>query len=760
MYDVIFIGSGHAAWHGAAILALAGKKVAIVEEDLTGGTCTNYGCDAKITLDGPFEFLEGIQNYGDLCVDTVPGIDWKKLMEYKKRETNDLYKQLDSLIESFGIELIKGHGSIIDNHTVRVGNQHLSAEYIVIATGQRNARLEVPGKEYLHDSRDFLGIEEMPEHIVFIGAGIISMEFASMVIKLGKSITIIEYSDRALRQYPAEYVSKLVEKMTAEGVCFRFNEGVCQIEKTDKGYTVKTKSGLAVECDYVLDATGRVANYENLGLENVGIEACAKGIVVNDHLQTSVPNIYASGDIICKSIPKLTPTAEFESNYIADQILGSKEPICYPVVPNLVFTLPRIAQAGVTVEEAKMHPELYNVYPFMFGKAMLWLAKNEKDAEALFIVDKQSYLVGAALYCNEAGMWIDFLTLVINQKLRGSDLKKMIFGFPTATYALTATLITLLVPSEMTFKAIKFFEKGFVTQGFAMGGEEGADKFDNSLRYRSCLTNYLIDTGTDVILVDTGMPEGAPETIPDEDTMIYTGRWIKDYVSALKDTGYTPDQVTKILVTHKHEDHSGELRSFPNAKIYISPEDADALGLEGDNIVRVLYKDGPYKNFAASEKIADGVYFLPAKGHTYGNSIVIAESGGLFYMFHGDLSYTDEAMYEDKLSVVFDDIELARETQNIVREFIRNNPTVYVSTHSPLGYENLEAKRVMDLDNPPETVPIDYEIEAKTATGKYVCSVCGYVYDPAEHDGVAFEDLPEDWLCPRCKQGKDKYNRA
>ena len=108
--------------------------------------------------------------------------------------------------------------------------------------------------------------------------------------------------------------------------------------KTDRGYTVKTKSGLEVECDYVLDATGRVANYENLGHENVGIEASAKGIVVNDHLQTSVPNIYVSGDVICKCIPKLTPTAEFESNYIAEHILGKKDPICYPAIPNLVFT--------------------------------------------------------------------------------------------------------------------------------------------------------------------------------------------------------------------------------------------------------------------------------------------------------------------------------------------------------------------------------------------------------------------------------------
>ncbi|MBO5587908.1 MAG: MBL fold metallo-hydrolase, partial [Acidaminococcaceae bacterium] len=262
------------------------------------------------------------------------------------------------------------------------------------------------------------------------------------------------------------------------------------------------------------------------------------------------------------------------------------------------------------------------------------------------------------------------------------------------------------------------------------------------------------------ILVDTGMPLEAPDMVVDENTQIFIGSRIKDYVSALKDLGYQPEQVTKILVTHKHEDHTGELRSFPQAKIYMSPEEADALNLHGDNIVRVAYKDGPYHTFDASEKIAEGVYLLPAKGHTTGNSIIVAECDGLFYMMHGDVTYTDEALYENKLSVVFEDKAAARDTLNRVREFIRKNPTVYCSTHTQLGYENLEAKKVCDLDNPPEPIPVDYEIAKNKATGKWICSICGYVYDPAEHDGVAFEDLPDDWKCPRCRQGKDKYNPA
>ena len=318
----------------------------------------------------------------------------------------------------------------------------------------------------------------------------------------------------------------------------------------------------------------------------------------------------------------------------------------------------------------------------------------------------------------------------------------------------------------MKILAVKLYEKGFMTQPFALGGEDGEEQFDPKVRYRSTLQNFLIDTGSEVILVDTGMPLEAPDMVPDEKTQIYLGSRIQDYVSALKSLGYRPEQVTKILVTHKHADHTGELRSFPNAKIYLSPEEADSLNLTGENIVRVQYQSGPYHTFDASEKIADGVYLLPAKGHTTGNSIIVAESDGLFYMMHGDVTYTDEALYANKLSVIYEDKAAARDTLDRVRAFIRKNPTVYCSTHTPLGYENLEAKRVVDLDKPTETIPPG-EIVFKQATGKYVCSVCGAVYDPAVGDpehgipaGTKFEDLPADWKCPRCRQPKDKFNPA
>ena len=313
----------------------------------------------------------------------------------------------------------------------------------------------------------------------------------------------------------------------------------------------------------------------------------------------------------------------------------------------------------------------------------------------------------------------------------------------------------------MIIKAIKFRKDGFYSQPFAFGGEEGPDKFDPNVRYRGSLQNYVIETGGEVILVDTGLPAGTPEESPDETSPAYTGKDICSYMEAFAALGYKPEQVTKILLTHKHADHSGELKSFPNAQIFVNEEELSAAELQGiPNLVPVSFTDGAYYTFPACQKITDGVYFIKAKGHTNGHSLVIAEDEGLFYMFEGDITYIDEALYENKLSVVFDDLAADRETMDRVREFIRNHPTVYMGTHTPQGYENLEAKRVMDLDNPVPTVLAEVDFSNQTASGKYVCSICGYVYDPAEHDGVAFEDLPEDWKCPRCRQGKDKFNKA
>ncbi len=445
MYDVVFLGSGHSCWHGAVTLAAVGKKVAIVDGDLPGGTCTNYGCDAKIILDGPFEFVEGLDRYQGLCVEGNGTIDWRKLMAYKRQVLAPFPGSLPVMFEAAGVEFVPEFGKLVDAHTVQAGERTLETEHVVVGTGQRDSVLDIPGKEFLHNSREFLDIDEMPEHLICIGAGIIGMEFASMALVLGKKVSFVEFAPRALAAYPEAYVATLVAKMEAQGADFHFGEAAAKVEEVEGGYRLTTASGLAIEGDYVLCAAGRVANYENLGLEELGIEASRRGIVVDDHLRTSVPTIFASGDVIDKAIPRLTPTAEFESNYIAAQLLGDDAPICYPVVPNLVFTLPRIAQVGVTLDEAKADPAAYRIDEWHYGPRNEWVDNRELDIDVSLVLDNDGHLVGAAIIGSEAGTWIDFLTLVINAKLTGADMRRMIFAFPTQTYMFANHLAKTLV---------------------------------------------------------------------------------------------------------------------------------------------------------------------------------------------------------------------------------------------------------------------------------------------------------------------------
>lgn len=448
-YDVIFVGSGHACWHGAVLLKLAKKKVALVERELLGGTCTNYGCDAKILLDSPIELKEALDRYKGIGLENEASVDWTKLMKYKKDVIGFMPQAMEGMFAPFGIDILRGDGRFIDANTIEVAGKKYTAKNFVIGTGQDYIPLDIPGKEYFHNSRDFLSLDEIPEHVTFVGAGIISMEFASICLALGKMVDIVTSGSSALNAYPQEYVNKIVDKMKSQGANFVWNAKVESIEKKGEAYSLKCADGLSVDTDYILIAVGRKANVEGMDLDKLGIDYSDRGIVVDEHMRTSVKNIYASGDVVDKKIPKLTPTAEFESNYIAMDILNPlNAAIKYPVIPNLVFTLPRIAQVGVSRKEAEASPKEYRIEELAFGEAMSWLNKAEKDAHITYIFDKKNHLAGAAVYSDDAGSYIDVLTLIINEKMGVKELGKMIFAFPTPTYGLISTLIPLFMKKE------------------------------------------------------------------------------------------------------------------------------------------------------------------------------------------------------------------------------------------------------------------------------------------------------------------------
>lgn len=245
---------------------------------------------------------------------------------------------------------------------------------------------------------------------------------------------------------------------------------------------------------------------------------------------------------------------------------------------------------------------------------------------------------------------------------------------------------------------LKYYDNGFMTQAFAFGGSRDKEKCED-IKYGSSLQNFLIDDGNEVILSDTGMPNDSPDIGRSANVPLTMGDKVATFKEAFEKTGYKIEDVTKIVVTHKHPDHTGELRMFPNAKIYISEREADDMKLTGDNVVRVKFTDGAYKNFPESQRITDTLVMIKAEGHTNGNSISILEDKeqGCYYMFHGDVTYCDAALLANELSVIFEDKEKARETLNRVREFVKNNKTIYCSTHCPEGYLNVEQHKIMEL---------------------------------------------------------------
>jgi Zn-dependent hydrolases, including glyoxylases len=249
----------------------------------------------------------------------------------------------------------------------------------------------------------------------------------------------------------------------------------------------------------------------------------------------------------------------------------------------------------------------------------------------------------------------------------------------------------------MKIIALEFYKNGEMKESFALGGSLSAEQIDPNKKYSASLQNYLIDTGNEVILIDTGLPIETPAFEKKEDQPLYMGEKVADFLQALESVGYKPEQVDKIIVTHKHPDHSGELRRFPNAKVYISRKEAESMKLEGEHIIPVDFKDGAFENFEQSEIISENLVMIPAYGHTTGNSLAILKKDEIYYLFHGDVTYTDEALRRKQLSVVFEDKEMAWDTLEKVRTFVEQNPTVYLSTHTPEALTSLAANQVFSF---------------------------------------------------------------
>jgi len=433
-YDVLYLGAGHATHDGAAPLAKTGVKVGVIESGLVGGTCTNRGCNAKITLDESVKVTRAAERLGTALNDHV-SINWPQTMAHKQAVIDPLPQELVARLESSGVTLITGHARFLDAHTVIVDDdQTITADKIVIATGLKSHRLAIPGSELAHDSADFLNLKTLPARLTIVGSGYISLEFATIANAAGADVTILLHGDRVLRQFYQPYVQLVVADLEKRGVTFIKHANVQAFETNGEHLQVRYGDQQTLATDWILDATGRVPNLADLDLAKAGVAFDKTGVLVNDHLQTNVPTIYAAGDVISSTQPKLTPTATFESKYLMQLFSGqTTAPIDFPVIPSVVFTSPRIAQAGVTVAEAQERGLTITENDL----ASYWYYRIDAEpiAKSLQIHDQQGHLVGVTEVSEQAPAVINTLLPAIEFQFDRQQVARLVGLFPTLEYA-------------------------------------------------------------------------------------------------------------------------------------------------------------------------------------------------------------------------------------------------------------------------------------------------------------------------------------
>lgn len=401
-FDVIYLGGGHGSFDGAGPLAASGKKVAVIESGLWGGTCPNRGCNAKITLDEPVVLQREVERMQGIVNGQVK-INWSELVAHKQEVIQKLPDQISGKLAAAGVKLIQGTGQLQDRHTIEVDGQQYTAEKIVIATGLRPNRLNVPGRELVHDSDDFMKLTELPARLAIIGSGYISLEFATMANAAGSQVTVFMHHDTALRSFYQPFVKQVLRDLEKRGVIFVENAAVQAFVPTSNGLAVKFGKNQRKEVDWILDATGRIPNVEHLGLDAAGVKYTKKGITVDGFLRTNIDNIYAAGDVIDKIQPKLTPTATFESYYLYQLFSGqTTQPISYPAIPSTVYTSPRIARVGLSPTAAEQDTEKFEIVHNQIAADWYRQVDRQSAGESILVFDRQHHLLGATEFSEQA----------------------------------------------------------------------------------------------------------------------------------------------------------------------------------------------------------------------------------------------------------------------------------------------------------------------------------------------------------------------
>ena len=443
MYDLIVIGAGPGGYEAAAHAGRMGKKVAIIERGAVGGTCLNVGCIPTKAFLRSSQVLSECRGAAAFGVRIPDGFefDLPTVVARKNRIVATLTRGVASLLKRTGVEVIQGNAELVSRSTVRVGENTWQAANILIATGSRPAVPPIPGIDSASvlDSTAVLELTRIPENVAIIGGGYIGLEFASFFAETGSKVTIFEMLPQIAAGCDHDIAQRLRQSLVKSGVEIKTSCRVTAVE----GNTVHYEdSQFTAGC--ILNATGRAPVVDGVGLERVGIDFDRKGIKTNDRGRTSVPGIWACGDVTGRRL--LAHAATREGIVAVNNMFGGDDRIHYDAIPSVIYTHPEVASAGKTEQELKTLGLEYRKAILPMGIAGRYLVEHEAAAGAIKVLTGARYgeILGVHAIGTPASEFIVMAAAMIEMEMCAADVAGIAFPHPTVSEVLKSAILATM----------------------------------------------------------------------------------------------------------------------------------------------------------------------------------------------------------------------------------------------------------------------------------------------------------------------------
>jgi glutathione reductase (NADPH) len=435
--DLFVIGAGSGGVRAARIASGYGARVMIAEEYRVGGTCVIRGCVPKKLLVYAARFADEFEDAAGFgWTVREPSFDWATLIANKDREIARLEAAYTANLERANVEIVKSRAALLDSHTVRIlaSGETVRASHILIATGAApHLGAKIAGLEYVISSNEAFHLRALPKRILIQGGGYIAMEFATIFNGLGSDVTVVYRGDNILRGFDDDVRTHLRGELEKRGIRVITKRIVEGIEKVEHGLDVELSGHEQIMVDAAMFATGRRPNTAGLGLEAAGVKTGATGgVVVDEFSQSSVPNIYAVGDVTDRV--NLTPVAIREGHAFADTVFGGKPtPVDHTQVPTAVFSEPEVGAVGLTEAEACRTLSRVDIYKATFRPMKATLSGRDTRTFMKLVVDGHTdRVVGCHIVGPDAGEMIQLVGIAVKMKATKADFDATMAVHPTA----------------------------------------------------------------------------------------------------------------------------------------------------------------------------------------------------------------------------------------------------------------------------------------------------------------------------------------